>query len=137
MPLNPAGNDPIIEVIFNSSDYMSCTLFLKNKTPGSSFQQIFTPFNNKTANTHLFTLDPTKAPTSGNDLNDLIGCEIGWVVSVVDFGSPGITFSFSLDIKQSGVSILTTPIVTNEGSSNVAISPSGDSAIFNETVVIK
>jgi hypothetical protein len=137
MRLNPAGSNPIIEVIFNSLDYMSCTLFLKNKIPGSDFQEIFTPFNNKTANTHLFTLDPTKAPISGSDLKDLIGCEIGWVVSVFDFGPPAITFSFSLDIKQSGFSILTTPIVTTEDSLNVTISPSGNNAIFNETVVIK
>jgi hypothetical protein len=124
MRLNPAGSNPIIEVIFNSLDYMSCTLFLKNKIPGSDFQEIFTPFNNKTAHTHLFTLDPTKAPISGS-------------VSVFDFGPPAITFSFSLDIKQSGFSILTTPIVTTEDSLNVTISPSGNNAIFNETVVIK
>jgi hypothetical protein len=135
--LKPAGSNPIIEVIFDSPDYMSCTLFLKNRTAGSDFQQIFTPFNNKTANTHLFTFDPTKAPISGSDLNDLIGCELGWVVSVFDFGPPKITFSFSLDIKQSGISILATPIVTTEASSNVTISSSGKNAIFNETLVIQ
>lgn len=136
MSLNPAGNNPIVQVIFETTDpsiFMSCDLFLKNKIPGSKWIQVFTRFNNKGLQTHSFIIDPTKPPISGRSVGDLIDCQIGWVVSVFDLADPlDIKFSFQLDIQQSGASIMPEPVNTTEASQNVTINANRDQAIFNE-----
>jgi hypothetical protein len=136
MSLAPAGTNPIVKVIFETTDpdiFMSCDLFLKNKVPGSNWIQIFSRFNNKGLKTHSFIIDPTTPPISGHSLTDLIGCQIGWVVSVFDLAKPiSMKFSFHLDIQQSGTSIMPSPIKTTESSANVTINTIGDQAIFNE-----
>jgi hypothetical protein len=135
MPLDTAGNKPIIQVTFNTTDsniYMSCILSFKSKTPNSRWNDLFPSFSNKNSNTHLFTLDPTQPPIIGSSLSDLIGGEIGWVVSVFDLYNPiNITFAFKLDIQQSGISIMTAPVNITETNDIVAISPNRDQAIFN------
>jgi hypothetical protein len=135
MSLNPAGTNPIVLLIFETIDpsiYMSCDFFLKGKAPGSDWIEIIR-LNNKGRKTHSFRIDPTKPPISGSSLDDLIGCQIGWVVSVFDLAKPiSIKFSFQLDIQQSGTSIMASPINTIETSSNVATNTIGDQVIFNE-----
>jgi hypothetical protein len=136
MSLNPLGSNPILQVQFNTPDssiYMSGILSIKDKIPGAGWSQIFLPFNNKDADTHSFTIDPTKVLSSGSSLQDLKGCQIGWVVSIFDLNNPlKITFTFNLDIQQSGTSILPAPVQTIETSPNVTISDRGDQGIFNE-----
>ena len=126
------NSNPIVQVIFDSPDRMFCTLFLQNKTPGSDFQKINTTFDNESGNVFSFTIDPTKPPINGSSLNDLSGCDLGWIVKCFDLDKNiKITFSFQINVTDSGSEIMSTTVT--ETSTNVAKGVSGNTAIFDGT----
>lgn len=126
------SSNPIVQVTFDSPDRMFCTLFLQNKTPGSDFQKINTTFDNESGNVFSFTIDPTKPPINGISLNDLSGCDLGWVVKCFDLDKDvKITFSFEINVIDSDSNIMSTTVT--EKSANVAISTSGNTAVFDGT----
>lgn len=126
------NSNPIVQVIFDSPDRMFCTLFLQNKTPGSDFQKINTTFDNESGNVFSFTIDPTKPPINGSSLNDLSGCDLGWIVKCFDLDENiKITFSFQINVTDSGSEIMSTTVT--ETSTNVAKGVSGNTAIFDGT----
>jgi hypothetical protein len=126
------NSNPIVQVIFDSPDRMSCTLFLQNKTPDSDFEQINSTFSNLNGNVFSFVIDPSKSPINGNSLNDLSGCDLGWVVKCFDLDrNTKITFSFEINVKDSGSTIMTTNIT--EKSPGVTVAVSGNTAIFDGT----
>jgi hypothetical protein len=126
------SSNPIVQVTFDSPDRMFCTLFLQNKTPGSDFQKINTTFDNESGNVFSFTIDPTKPPINGISLNDLSGCDLGWVVKCFDLDKDvKITFSFEINVIDSGSRIMSTTIT--EKSTGITISVSGNTAVFDGT----
>jgi hypothetical protein len=126
------SSNPIVQVTFDSPDRMFCTLFLQNKTPGSDFQKINTTFDNESGNVFSFTIDPTKPPINGISLNDLSGCDLGWVVKCFDLDkNVKITFSFEINVLDSGSKIMSTTVT--EESADIAIGSSGNTAVFDGT----
>jgi hypothetical protein len=123
------NSNPIVQVTFNSPDQMSCTLFLQNKIPGSSFKKINNTFDNVNGNIFSFIIDPTKPPIDGISLSDLSNCQLGWTVKCFDLDRNGrITFSFEIIVKDAGSNIMSTTIT--ETSSDVTTSASGNTAVF-------
>jgi bacillopeptidase F (M6 metalloprotease family) len=126
------SSNPIVEVIFDSPDRMFCTLFLQNKTPDADFEKIENTLDNESENFFSFTIDPTESPINGRSLNDLSGCDLGWVVKCFDLDKNAqIKFSFEINIIDSGSTIKS--IIITEESDDVTISKSGNTAIFDGT----
>jgi hypothetical protein len=126
------SSNPTVQVTFDSADRMFCTLFLKNKTPGSDFKKINTTFDNESGNVFSFTIDPNKPPINGISFNDLSGCKLGWVVKCFDLDNNAkIIFSFEINVIDSDSKIVSTTVT--ETSANVAISTSGNTAVFDGT----
>lgn len=132
------NSNPIVQVTLNSLDHISCTLFLQNKMPGSRFVKINNTFDNGSGSIFSFVIDPTKPPIFGSSFKDLTGCQLGWTVKCFDLGvsvsgSGIITFSFDIDIKDSGSTIHSANVT--EKSNNVTISTSGNTAVFEGSYV--
>jgi hypothetical protein len=126
------NSNPIVQVTFNSLDQMFCTLFLQNKVSGSKFQKINNTFDNQTGNVFAFTIDPTKTPVNGTSLNDLSGCNLGWVVKCFDLDhNAKIIFSFDIAVMDSVSTIMSTNITELTPGINVAVS--GNTAVFTGT----
>jgi hypothetical protein len=126
MPLNPNGMNPVVIIELGGEDSGSCDIYFQNK-------RIVRFDNNKSL--HKIELDPMILLGSAQaNVADLIGSEIGWVVIFTNLVGPKIEFSFTLDIRQSDISIIT-PVDINDGSDNVV--NAGMSLIFNGKVVLK
>jgi hypothetical protein len=120
MPLNPNGSIPEIIIQFgNINSQGLCRLYFDNK-PINTFS------NDQSL--HKIILDPmVLLGSSDSEVKDLIKKEVGWVVTFTNFKGP-IQFSFTLDIRQSNVSVIT-PVIVTETSPNVV--NAGESLIFN------
>jgi hypothetical protein len=107
MSINPSGTSPVITADFGGNDFGQCTLFFKPK--GGSFDRI-ARFDNENISGFTFTLDPKKLLSQQKSLADLVGCEISWTVTFIDFEEKsGSEYSFDLAIKQDGLDLLSPP----------------------------
>jgi hypothetical protein len=119
MSLSLNGSNPVLTLGFGGIQFGSCTLFIKEKIPGSQFRNI-TVVNNKNFRDHSLTIDPSSLLGSGASLADLQGCELGWTVIFVNLDTSGtIVFSFNLDIQQSSQSIMPQPFFRDNNSSGL------------------
>jgi hypothetical protein len=114
------GSNPIISIDFGSIHFGKCTLFIDRNKDGE-FSPLVTATNRSTR-IFVFEIDPVKILGSGKTLSDLVGCEVAWTTSYVNFGSPStIPFSFTLEIKQDNTDLIVPPFFqsgTIIGSSN-------------------
>jgi hypothetical protein len=109
MSLDPTGLHPIVIIQFGGQDIGSCDLYFQN--------HVIDTLNNdpsKGGALHKVELDPMiLLGSASSTVGDLIGTEIGWVVVHSNLAGPDIKFSFYLDIRQSGKSIITPIQVTD------------------------
>jgi hypothetical protein len=120
MPLNPTGSNPVLIIQFGGQDSGLCDLYFQNKP--------ITRFDNSKP-LYKYELDPMLLFGSARStVSNLIGTEVGWVVTFTNLASPTIQFSFDLDIRQDGASIIT-PIEVTETSTQVV--NAGLTLIFN------
>jgi hypothetical protein len=112
MPLDPRKSNPLVIIQFGGQDIGSCDLYFQN--------DVIKTLNNNPSSSggtlHKVELDPMILLRSASaTIADLIGTEIGWVVVHSNLAGPDIKFSFYLDIRQSGTSIIT-PVQINDQS---------------------
>lgn len=122
MPLNPSSVYPEVIVQFGNINSMgSCNIFFQNTKIIGTFDS--------TKSVHITRLNPLiLLDRADAKVQDLIGAEVGWVATFTNFKDP-IQFSFKLDIRQSGVSIINPTIEVTQDSQGVV--KTDQSIIFN------
>jgi hypothetical protein len=104
MLLNPNGGVPFITANFGGINFAKCTIFFKKE--GGSFLPI-TDFDNSNSSGFTFPVDPAQILGANKNVSDLIGGQVGWTVTFIDFGDATQSqFSFDLQIKQDASNLL-------------------------------
>jgi hypothetical protein len=127
MGLNTSGPKPLLSIRFGGMQTNGlCDIFFQTEN------NVIKQFNNNQS-LHSLTLDPAVLVSPTKTLQDLVGSVIGFNAIFTNVPGSPIQFSLTMDIQQSGASIIT-PIFMDDSSSGII--KSVQSYLVNGSVTI-